>query len=97
MNLDRDIHSLTDFKKNTPDYLKQLKDTGEPVVLTINGKAELVVQDAASYQKLLDIADQAKVLEGIRRGLEDMRAGRTQPLDEAFADIRRDLKLPQGS
>jgi prevent-host-death family protein len=64
MNLDRDIHSLTDFKKNTPDYLKQLKDTGEPVVLTINGKAELVVQDAASYQKLLDIADQAKVLEG---------------------------------
>jgi prevent-host-death family protein len=97
MNLDRDIHSLTDFKKNTPDYLKQLKDTGEPVVLTINGKAELVVQDAASYQKLLDIADQAKVLEGIRRGLEDMRAGRTQPVDEAFADIRRDLKLPQGS
>ena len=74
-----------------------MKDTGEPVVLTINGKAELVVQDAASYQKLLDIADQAKVLEGIRRGLEDMRAGRTQPLDEAFADIRRDLKLPLGS
>jgi PHD/YefM family antitoxin component YafN of YafNO toxin-antitoxin module len=97
MDLHRDIQSLTDFKKNTPEFIQQLKDTGEPVVLTINGKAELVVQDAASYQKLLDIAEQAKVLEGIRRGLEDMRAGRTQPLDEAFADIRRDLKLPQGS
>lgn len=97
MNLHRDIQSLTDFKKHTPEFIKQLKDTGEPVVLTINGKAELVVQDAVSYQKLLDIAEAAKVLEGIRCGLEDMKAGRTQPLDEAFADIRRDLNLPQGS
>ena len=67
MNLGRDIHSLTDFKKRTPEFLQQLKDTGEPVVLTINGKAELVVQDAASYQKLLDLAEEARVLEGIRR------------------------------
>jgi prevent-host-death family protein len=95
MNLSRDIHSLTDFKKHTPDFLKQLKDTGEPVVLTINGKAELVVQDATSYQRLLDLAEEAKVLDGIRRGLEDVAAGRTQPIAEAFADIRRDLDLPQ--
>lgn len=95
MNLNRDIHSLTEFKKNTPEFLKQLKDTGEPVVLTINGKAELVVQDAASYQRLLDLAEEARVLEGIRRGLEDVAAGRTQPIAGAFADIRRDLNLPQ--
>jgi prevent-host-death family protein len=94
MNLNRDIHSLTDFKKHTPDFLKQLKDTGEPVVLTINGKAALVVQDAASYQRLLDLAEEAKVLDGIRRGLDDVAAGRTQPIAEAFADIRRDLNLP---
>jgi antitoxin ParD1/3/4 len=42
-------------------------------------------------------AEEARVLEGIRQGLEDMRAGRTQPLAEAFADIRRDLNLPEGS
>lgn len=97
MNLNRDIHSLTDFKKNTPEFLKQLKHTGAPVVLTINGKAELVVQDAASYQKLLDVAEEAKVIEGIRRGLEDVAAGKTQPIAEAFADIHRDLNLPQGA
>ena len=76
---------------------RTLKQTGEPLLLTINGKAELVVQDAASYQKLLDIAEQAKVLEGVRRSLEDMNAGRTQQLDAALADIRRDLQLPHGS
>ena len=95
MDLRRDIQSLTDFKKNTPEFIRRMKDTGEPVVLTINGKAELVVQDAASYQKLLDIADQARIFEAIRSGLEDVKAGRTQPLDEAFAEIRRDLDRPQ--
>ncbi len=42
-------------------------------------------------------AEETRVLEGIRKGLDDMRAGRTQPLAEAFAEIRRDLNLPQGS
>jgi PHD/YefM family antitoxin component YafN of YafNO toxin-antitoxin module len=97
MNLSRDIHSLTEFKLNTPEFVQQLKETGEPLVLTINGKAELVVQDAASYQKLFVLAEEARVLEGIRRGLEDVKAGRTQPIAEAFAEIRRDLKVPNGS
>jgi putative addiction module CopG family antidote len=42
-------------------------------------------------------AEESRVLEGIRQGLEDVRAGRTEPLAEAFADIRRDLNLPHGS
>ena len=42
-------------------------------------------------------AEEAHVLEGIRQGLDDVRAGRTQPVAEAFADIRRELKLPNAS
>ncbi len=42
MNLERDIHPLTDFKRHTAEFLTQLKTTGQPVVLTINGKAEIV-------------------------------------------------------
>jgi PHD/YefM family antitoxin component YafN of YafNO toxin-antitoxin module len=89
MNLNRDIHSLTEFKLHTPDFVQQLKETGEPLVLTINGKAELVVQDAASYQKLLDLAEEAKVLEGIRQGLENMKAGRTIGLDDFKEHARK--------
>ena len=48
-----DIHSLTDFQRNTKEHIQRLKETGRPEVLTVNGKAEIVVQDAASYQKLL--------------------------------------------
>jgi PHD/YefM family antitoxin component YafN of YafNO toxin-antitoxin module len=93
MKPDRDTYSLIDFKKNTPGFLKQLKDTGEPLVLTIDGKAELVVQDATSYQKLLEFAEDARVIEGVRRGLDDMRAGRGRPAADVFAEIRRDLSI----
>ncbi|MFI5457401.1 MAG: type II toxin-antitoxin system Phd/YefM family antitoxin [Isosphaerales bacterium] len=58
-----------------------MKQTGEPVVLTINGKAELVVRDAAAYQKLRQLAEDARVIEGIAQGIEDMNAGRTVSLD----------------
>jgi PHD/YefM family antitoxin component YafN of YafNO toxin-antitoxin module len=94
MNLSRDIHSLTDFKKNTPQFVQQLKDTGEPLVLTINGKAELVVQDAESYQKLLDLAEEAKVVDGIRQGLEDMKAGRMISLEEFKEHVKKRHGIP---
>lgn len=92
IKLDEDIHSLSDFKRNTNELVEQIEETGRPVVLTVHGKAKLVVQDAGSYQKLLDSLDQAEALAGIRRGLEDIAAGRTQPVDEAFAEIRRTVK-----
>jgi prevent-host-death family protein len=89
MNLSRDIQSLTEFKKRTSEFLQQLKETGGPLVLTVNGRAELVVQDVASYQKLLDLAEEARVLEGIRQGLEDVNAGRTTGLEEFKTHVRK--------
>ena len=50
LNLTQDIHPLTDFKRNTTDFMSKMKESRRPLVLTVNGKAELVVQDAESYQ-----------------------------------------------
>jgi hypothetical protein len=55
-------------------------------VLTINGKAELVVQDAEAYQALLD---RVEAIEAIQRGLADVKAGRTKPARQAFARLPR--------
>jgi hypothetical protein len=54
---------------------------------TINGKGELVAQDAA-YKKLRQIAEEARILEGIRQGIDDMNAGRSFSLDEFKAQAR---------
>jgi len=89
LDIKNDIHSVSDFKRNTSDYVRRMKRTGHPLVLTINGRAELVVQDAGSYQKLLVLVDRLEAIEGIRRGLEDVKSGRTQPAGRAFDDIRR--------
>ena len=55
------------------------------------------ITEAVRLLRQQEEAEEARVREGIRQSLEDMRAGRTQPLAEAFADIRRDLNMPQGS
>lgn len=93
----RDIHSLTDFQRNAREYIERLKETGRPEVLTINGKAELVIQDADSYQKLLDAIDRAEAIEGIRRGLEQMEAGQSRPLGEFDASMRKKYNIPRAN
>lgn len=96
LNLDRDIRSLTDFKRHTTDFMRQMKESHAPVVLTVNGKAELVVQDAESYQALLDRLDQLEAIAGIRRGLEQMERGEGRLATEAFADFRTRHGMPNG-
>lgn len=95
LDISTDIMSLSDFKRETTTLIRQLKETGRPVVLTVNGKAELVVQDAASYQQLLEIVDRLETIEGIRIGLEEMKAGKGRPAAEVFAELRRELNIPR--
>ena len=95
LDLNRDINSLSNFKRNTPEFLRQLKETGHPVVLTINGKAELVVQDSASYQKLIELADRAERMEALRASIDDMRAGKVVPADDVLAEMRQILAEKQ--
>jgi PHD/YefM family antitoxin component YafN of YafNO toxin-antitoxin module len=89
MHLSKDIDSLSNFKRKTPDFVQRMKKTGEPIVLTINGKAELVVQDADSYQRLLDLSERVESLEFLRRSLAAADAGQTRPLRKAIESLGR--------
>lgn len=88
-----EIHSLTDFQRTAPDHIRRLQETGLPDVLTVNGKAEVIVQDAAAYQELLDRLDRAEAIVGINRGLVSMRRGEGKPADEVFDDIRAKFRF----
>ena len=94
LDIDRDIDSLSNFKRNTPEFLSRLKESGHPVVLTVNGKAELVVQDTASYQRLMERAERAERAEereSLRVAVEEMKAGKGRPVEEMFAEMRQIL------
>lgn len=83
------VCSLTEFQRNAKDHVKRLTRTGKPQVLTVNGRAAVIVQDAASYQRLLDERERLEALAGVRRGLNAMKRGRVRPLKDALNDLKR--------
>src|ERR1022692_1802135 len=95
LDITRDIQSLTTFRRRSGDFMKQLKKSQRPVVLTVKGKAAAIVQDAAAYQRLLDLVARADAEEGLRQGLDDVAHGRTRPAREAFDEIRRKHDIPR--
>ena len=90
-----EVHSLTDFLRNTKSHMNRMKRSKRPLVLTVNGRAELIVQDARSYQALLELADRAEAIEGIRRGLESMARGEGRPAEQVLEELRKKHKIPR--
>jgi prevent-host-death family protein len=95
LDITNDILSLTTFRRRSGDFMRQLKRTKRPVVLTVKGKAAAVVQDAEAYQHLLDIAARADPEEGIRQGLDDAKKGKVRPAREFFADFEATHGIPR--
>ena len=85
----REIRSVTEFQRNIKEYVGQLKEKKTPLVLTVNGRAELVVQDAESYQLMLDRLERAETVAAIRRGMEQAERGESIPVEEAEKRLRK--------
>ncbi len=78
----REVRSVTEFQRNLKDYVGRLKKK-TPLVLTVNGRAELVVQDAESYQALLDRLEEAEATAAVREGIEQIKRGEGIPWPDA--------------
>jgi PHD/YefM family antitoxin component YafN of YafNO toxin-antitoxin module len=89
----QNIRSLSEFQRNAKTHIRRLKKTGEPEVLTVNGQAEVVVQDANAYQKLLDELDRKQAIEGISRGLAQAKRGEGVLLADFDKRMRRKYKI----
>lgn len=81
INLSQDIQSLSTFKRNTNELISQMKETGNPLVLTVNGKAELIVQDVVSYQKLLDSLEKLKTIVSLKKELISTQSNNKKALE----------------
>jgi PHD/YefM family antitoxin component YafN of YafNO toxin-antitoxin module len=83
------ILPVTDFNRNTKEHIRWLKETGKPEVLTVNGQAEIVVQSAEAYQKLLDAAELSETLADIREGLGQVNRGEGRPMREFMEELAK--------
>jgi PHD/YefM family antitoxin component YafN of YafNO toxin-antitoxin module len=84
----REIHSLTDFLRNHKAHVARLKKTQAPEVLTVNGKAEVVVQDAASYQAMLNRLHHMETLAAIQEGMASAERGELKPASQMLAEMQ---------
>ncbi len=75
------IHPVSDFSRKPAEHIKRLKETGRPEILTVNGKAEVVIQSAKAYEEMVDLIG---TLEKIARAGKEHDEGQGIPVDEFF-------------
>lgn len=85
-----EIYSLSDFQRNTRERIAKLKTSGNPAVLTVNGHAEVVVQSAEAYQKLLEDQETLEALRSVSRGLEQAQRGEGRPMREFLEALAKE-------
>ena len=85
----REVRSVTEFQRNLKEYTGRLKKKSTPLVLTVNGRAELIVQNAQSYQALLDRLEHAETVAAIRQGMKQFERGEGISLEQAEKKLRR--------
>ena len=86
--------SLSTFKRDSNKVMRQMKKTKEPVVLTVNGRAAIVVQDAESYQRLLDLKERAEVVETLRQRLASRSRKKGRTADDFFREFFAKNNIP---
>ena len=78
-----DIYTVTEFSRKPAEHIKRLTESKRPEILTVNGKAAVVVQDAETYEKMAALAEYAESVQSIRQAMSEQ--GR--PLDEFTAEF----------
>ncbi len=91
----REIYPLSDFQRNAKQFIEQLQESHKPIVLTVNGKASVIMQDAASYQELLDELTVFRSAAMIRQGMAEAAAGQDRDAVEALEELRLKHDIPR--
>lgn len=91
LSFTEDIHSITDLKRKTGKILEHLHQTGRPVVLTINGKADAVLLDARMFEKYLQALNMSQLLS---QAESDVLSKKTRPLRTFLTKFKHAHKIP---
>ena len=89
MKLSKAVKPISYIKSHASEVIRELESSGETIVITLNGEAKAVLQGIGQYEKTQESLALLKILALGRKGTEK---GKIQPMDEAFAEVRRLLK-----
>ncbi|MGB0681731.1 MAG: type II toxin-antitoxin system Phd/YefM family antitoxin [Magnetovibrionaceae bacterium] len=86
MKLTDQVKPISYLKAHAPEVLKDLEETRNPVVITVNGEAKAVLQDLYDYEQTQETLALLKMLAQSRQAIEN---GDVQPAEEAFRELER--------
>jgi len=89
MKLSEAIQPISYVKANAAEVVDRVCETGESVIVTQNGRARVIIQDLKTYERTQETL---AILELARQGDEDIAAGRTRPIKQAFAELRKEIR-----
>lgn len=86
LRVDDGIVPIGEFKTHASRILRDLKQTGRPVVITQNGRPAGVLVSPAEFDRL---TERERFIAAIEEGLADAEAGRVYTTDEVKAHLAR--------
>lgn len=84
----KDIHPVSDFSRKPAEIIQRLKQTKRPEILTVNGSAAVVIQDAQAYEETMELLDS---IQHIAAASEEFDQGKGKDVKLVFADLRKRL------
>lgn len=87
------VASLSEFNRNQSAVIDRLERSQEPMYLTRNGKASVVVMDADAFDRMMGFKAEVQqremaVYDGLLRGYQDVLENKTQEAKGALDKIR---------
>lgn len=84
----REVRSVTEFQRHVKEYVGRLRKNRSPLVLTINGRAALVVQNVEDYQTMLERLERIGTADAIKQGIDEFARGKGLPARQALEKLR---------
>ena len=90
LSITEDIKSVSELKKRTHEIFEQAHHTGRPVIVTVNGKPDVVLLDAAVFEKKLKVLNLGALLSEAET---DIKKKRTRPVRDFLKELKRNAKI----
>ena len=87
-----DIYPVSDFNRKTSEHIKRVQETKKPEILTVNGKAAVVIVDPESYDKMAQNQELLQSLKNIAIANEQHENGQGKPAQQVFEELKSELK-----
>lgn len=88
MRLSEAVKPIGYFKSHASEVIRQVMETHDPVVITMNGEAKAIIQDIREYEQDRESLALLKILSLSRKSVDE---GRFLPVREAFAAVRQQI------